>query len=154
MKRLLTLCAILGVVAMPLTAQTSSCAELEVSGVIQPGSNFYIDMYYGIPDSIVLLACSPDLGYTSWNLGPFGTLNLDLASPLIFPIGMADMYGDFYFSIGVPAGIPIPSGQAYLQGVFMGWSFNGGGLGGLPSLPTLEFCTTDVEMISFGGGSF
>ncbi|HEX5054378.1 MAG TPA: hypothetical protein VFZ65_21550 [Planctomycetota bacterium] len=139
LKQLISLLSV-GMLATAISAQ--SCSALTITGAGTPGTTLSINLDGPPAMGFALLAVGSTQGSTAINLGPLGTLNLDLEMPFLpLPLGMTDANGDVSRSFAIPASVSFPAVSLFGQGVITSFSMMPFGI---------SFCTSDVVAFSVG----
>lgn len=131
-----------GTITIPVTHDYGVCVDLTVTGSGRATTELEFLLRTGVPHEIAILALSPKPGWTVHNLGPFGTLELNLSRPIIFhPLGRTDANGDAGLNIIVPN---IPEFSMNAQGFTRVFDSGRGS-------PRWEFCVSDAVPFQIGG---
>lgn len=127
----------------------AQCANLAVTGTGAPGTSLQFAVNGTAASIPAFLMLSLTQGSTSLPLGPFGSLTLGLAQPVLpLPIGMTDASGDASLTIAVPSAATYGL-DLFGQGVTVGFSFTPPTGGGLPTF-SLVTCATNVVSFHLG----
>jgi hypothetical protein len=125
------------------TTVAAQCATLTIIGTGASGTALTLTIDGTYANQFAFLILGQNQGGSTLPLGPFGTVNLDLAQPWVpFLIGQTNAAGEASVTVAVPASLPA---SIFLlgQGLTLGASFGQGP-------PTPITCTTNAVGFRFG----
>lgn len=135
-------CTLLAAASLAALAP-AQCATLGITGAGTPGTTLQISLDGTTANAIAFLMVSTTQGSTSLPLGPFGSLALGLAQPILpVPIGMTNATGDAALALLVPSAVTLGV-DLFGQGVTFGFSF---------TPPTFGVSTCASNVVAFHVG--